>query len=437
MAARRSNRAQIEIAAVDKVAAPIRRINRKIESMTEPIRRVRRSMRALAREAKLDSLARGLGRVGRGMRHLAFAGAAAVAGLGVMVSRQVDRADEIGKFARQVDLSAESLQRWEFAADRVGIGSEKFRQSVGALSKRVGELKAGTGALNTLLNKVDPGFARRLKATQNTEEALELVIGRLRTLKDPAHQAALSASAFSRAGLEMARIALEDELAFKKLMDRADELGFVLSTAATQEAEKTKDRLTDLKAAVTGLASQVAVQLMPWVQKMATAMTDWVVANKEWLQTDMAAGVKELFGQMLAFGRWVGQTAPKVAGMVEAIGGLRNLAIVVGGVLAVALLAPLLAILTTIGAIPAAIAATVAAVGALAAGGFFEGEIGPQLAGGPQGEAAAFAPAAAQIGGELGIRISADRGLSAQVGGEDLEGLSILDPDLGLSLAGF
>lgn len=66
------------LGAVDKVSAPIRKINRRVESMTKPIRKVKNAFKSLARESKLGKLARSIGRVGKSIGK-AFTGKAALA----------------------------------------------------------------------------------------------------------------------------------------------------------------------------------------------------------------------------------------------------------------------------------------------------------------------------------------------------------------------
>jgi len=81
--ARGEERLRLVLAAVDKTAAPIRALNRRIDRMTAPVRKVRNSFAALAREAKLDKLARGAMKLGKSLASAAakagaLAGAAAL-----------------------------------------------------------------------------------------------------------------------------------------------------------------------------------------------------------------------------------------------------------------------------------------------------------------------------------------------------------------------
>lgn len=81
-------RLKLVLDAIDKTAAPIRAVNRRIERMTRPVRKVRNAFASLAREARLDKLGRGALKLGKSLGKAAFAATAfAAVGLGVALGR--------------------------------------------------------------------------------------------------------------------------------------------------------------------------------------------------------------------------------------------------------------------------------------------------------------------------------------------------------------
>lgn len=202
--------ANILIRAIDRVTAPVKRINAAVDRMTQPIRRVNSAVGRLGNAAGIGKLARGLrdaasaaGRLGSRLAGVigplgAIGGAASIAGLGKIVTDFATGADETSKFARQVGLSTEALQEYQYAADRQGVSQQVFNASLVAFSKRLGELRAGTGGLHTMLKKVNPAFAEQLKNAESTEEAFGLMMKALSNIEDPQRRAALAAAAFSR-----------------------------------------------------------------------------------------------------------------------------------------------------------------------------------------------------------------------------------------------
>ena len=173
----------------------------------------------------------------------AAVGVGAVGGVGVafgaIVKKTVDFADEIAKTADKVGLSTSALQELRIATDLAGIGQEQLDTALGAMSKRLGELRQGTGALNTFLNKTDKAFANQLKGTTDNEEAFRLLISRIQSFKSAQDRAALSAAAFSRsAGIALSKLTLKE---IDEGIKRARELGLVIDEKLLRNAEKIKD----------------------------------------------------------------------------------------------------------------------------------------------------------------------------------------------------
>lgn len=179
-----------------------------------------------------------------GLRKAALGVGAAVAGVGaafaVAVNKTLNFADEIAKTADKVGFTTSALQSFRVATDLAGISQEQLDTALGAMSKRIGELRAGTGALNTFLNKTDKAFADQLKSTTDNEEAFRLLIGRIQGMKNAQDKAALSAAAFSRsAGIALSKLTLAE---LDEGIAKARELGIVIDEKLIRGAEGIKDK---------------------------------------------------------------------------------------------------------------------------------------------------------------------------------------------------
>lgn len=353
----RGDRVEVVIAAVDKVAAPIRKINRQIESLTAPVRKVQRAFRSLAREAHLDKVGTALRGIGRAVGRLAIAGVAGLGAVGFAIERLSNRGDKIAKFTRRLQANAQAYQELEFAADREGISNEEFAKSFEKLARNVGDLKAGTGEMATLLTKVDPAFAKTLMRTTDMGEAFDLAIKKLGSFKDPMKQASLAAAFFGRSGAKMIQLANVGADGIDKLRKRARELGFVMSDETLAASEQLNDDLTDLRATVFGLWTVIGGRLMPIVSRIVDRITAWTAANQEWIKTKAVEYVEKLYEKGVLVYNWLVETIPKVVEMVEKMGGLKTVAIALGVVLGASVIAPLITLVATIGAVPTALLA--------------------------------------------------------------------------------
>lgn len=278
----------VVIEAVDKLSAPMRRINGRIKDATKPVRRLAQSFKTLARESGLTRVA---GMIGNITKRLGIAAIAAAGLAAKLVFDFAKAGDNIAKTARAVGMGVQEFQRWQFVADRNGVSQGLFNSSLTAFSKRLGEAKAGTGGLFTMLNKVNPVLLQQLRTTSSVDEAFGLFMDNLAGVKDESLRAAIAASAFSRAGVKMANVAASGSEEIRRLKDRADELGLVLGDKAAADAEAFVDSWTDLKAAMTGARNVIGGALMPTLKALADQLTALVINN--------TPAIKE-FGQRIA-----------------------------------------------------------------------------------------------------------------------------------------
>ena len=86
----------------------------------------------------------------KGLIGAAF-GVLAVRALVKFVTHTVKASDAIVKTADAIGISTDKLQELRFAADLSGVSVDKLDKALLGFSKRVGEARAGTGALVTFL----------------------------------------------------------------------------------------------------------------------------------------------------------------------------------------------------------------------------------------------------------------------------------------------
>lgn len=292
----RSN-VDIVVSAIDRIAAPMRRINRSIDSMAAPVRRVRGALRALATEAHLPKIANAARFVGRQLRSASYAAAAGVAALAAGVNHLINSGDKIAKTADRIGIGIEALQEFRFAADRGGVSFDELDKGLEKGIRSIGDLKAGSGALFTLLRRSGTSgdaLLKQLQTIENSEEAINLLFESISRIPDPTRRASFAAAAFGRQGLKMSNIVKDGFGDLQALRVEFRTLGAVMSERAARDAEVAQDSVTNLMTAVRGLGVAVGSSLIPHVTTYADKMTEWVVANREWLAQDISKKILEI-----------------------------------------------------------------------------------------------------------------------------------------------
>lgn len=231
--------------------------------MQRSMRQVRQATRGVERQfGQLRAAAVGL------------AGVLAVAQFKNFTKSAIESADAIAKQADRIGLSTKALQEYRLAADLAGVEQSRLDQGVGAFVKRLGELRAGTGALNTLLNKSNVELKNQLVAAQSTEQALQVFLRALSETADQSDRVALSAAAFSRtAGIEMANLVKNGADEVENLRARLSALGLIMEENTLRSAEKLKDEWTLLSTAFkTGFDTAIIEGLTGEVNSSADAL---------------------------------------------------------------------------------------------------------------------------------------------------------------------
>lgn len=280
--------------AIDKVTAPMRAMGRSVNryaSTTEvAMARANRSVRRVNRA--YDNLSRKIFNL-RNAAVVAFA-AVGVKKMLDMATATAKAGDEIAKTSRQIGILPEALQEFRFAADRQGVSNEVLTKSFQLLNRNIGDVQLGQGTLTTLLNRNNPALLEQLKGVKNNTEAFEVISDAISKMPNQLQKAALAQAAFGRSGQDMLKLLEAGPDGIAALRKEARKYGGVMSNDAALASEKFVDAQTNMNFALQGLRVMVGTQLMPVVQKYIERITDWVVNNRELIQTKVQEYVAKI-----------------------------------------------------------------------------------------------------------------------------------------------
>lgn len=355
---------RLVLSAIDKTAAPLRSVNRRIEGMLAPIRKVRNAFASLAREAGLPKLGAQIARIGSAVKYLAVGDVAAGAGILAFVEKTAEAADNLAEFTRLVGINVEDFQELQFAAKRAGIESETFAGAIKMLSRNVGQAQAGTGRLAGLLKKVAPSVLKQIQGARDTGEALEIVLATMRKLPIESRRNAIASAAFGNAQLALLATLSPDEL--QRFREEARRLGIVLSSDAASGAESLMDNVDDLKASVLGLGRSIATALFPDMEAATGQLLLWIKANRELIVSGGREAILQFAAGMKALGVFLVENVPKLQQFVTDVGGIKTVLIAIAAISLAPLLQTIIAIGVAMGPWYLAATAIAAAIGYVA-----------------------------------------------------------------------
>lgn len=354
---------ELIISALDRAAAPLDQVNKRLNAMQAPIQRVNRAFQNLSRVSGLQRIQRSMVEVGRassrvfgeisrlGRMFFRLALLQGVVGFFFQrfISGAVRAGDELDKLSEQTGVSVEALQTLSYAADLSGVSQEAFNKGVARFNKTLGELKAGSGTLFTLLNKVDVGFLKTLQGTTDTEEAMRLFIDRMRKIPDASARAALATAVFGRSAGNMANLAKLSAEELAALEDEARGLG-ILTRDQTKGAAQLADEWMRVTRVFNNIKNIMAAEFFPVLKDLSAELKVFLIENRPALQEfarNMAlklpeaiqklkvaiVDIKEVFSDAIAVIAWLNDRGLTLKRS------LQILAVLVGGKLILATLA--------------------------------------------------------------------------------------------------
>jgi hypothetical protein len=161
----------------------------------------------------------------------------------------IEHLDAVAKRARTSGVSSGFYQTLTVAANEASVAQGVLDSSLTAFSKRVGEARAGTGALATTLAKIDAPLADMLARTTSQEQAFRIVADRMAGYESQTQRNAVAAALFSRAGVDLTRILGQGSQVFDDTRAKAERLGLVIGSDLLSRAEQLQNEY--------GLATQV------------------------------------------------------------------------------------------------------------------------------------------------------------------------------------
>jgi len=240
-----------------------------------------------------------------------LASLAAVGGFTLLVKSAIDAADEIGKAAQKIGISVESLSALSYAAKLADVS---FEGLVGGMKKLS---VAMTDALDPNSEMANAFKALGIKVTDTegkmkTADAVFAEIAtRFKEAPDGVSKTAIAMQIFGKAGAELIPLLNSGAEGLAEMRAEAEKLGVIYDKETTKSAEEFNDSLTRMGVAAGGLGLQIAKEILPTLNQLATS---FVEARKN-------GGDFALFteGVGIIF-REVVKTASTVVGAIVAIG---------------------------------------------------------------------------------------------------------------------
>jgi len=204
-------------------------------------------------------------------------GASAAIGVTVMINKQRQAIDILGKFSDELRIPTEDLATFGLAAKLTGTNITVLRRGIQRLQIRLGEAAKGIGegvkgfkalGLNAKeLSKLDLG------------EVIKIIAERVQKLGAGTKVASAGFAIMSRQFSDLTNFFLLGRNGLDSVRESAEKLGLIVSRVATKEVENMNDAMVLAETAASGVVRQLTVLLSPALEAAANAFTDFVTSG--------------------------------------------------------------------------------------------------------------------------------------------------------------
>ena len=205
--------------------------------------------------------------------------------------------DEIGRTAENLGISSQSLQRFQFAAAKAGITSEKLTDYLTEMNKRVSEAAAGSGEAAIVLQEL--GLSAQALNGKNAAEKFELIAKAMEKVKNSADQARYADKLFG--GEAVKTVPALVRRGWGQIVADMDAAGahIVKNEKATEISRAYVAAVERISVTFNTLKQETALSLMPALEK-AMDVVSRLASHCGWLAPAIASVSAAFVGFKLA-----------------------------------------------------------------------------------------------------------------------------------------
>lgn len=205
---------------------------------------------------------------------LIAAGTAMLAPLLAATRAYASMGAEMARGAAKTGMSVEALSALKVAAAQSGVGVEQLESAVARMNRSM--VAAAEGSQQQADAFAHLGLNLGQLSRMKPEEQFRAIAQALSQIKNPNLKSGLAQQIFGRSGAELLPLLNQGAAGIDKMMNRAKELGLVMSTDAANGALELDQQMDDLWQVVKMGVFQIGGALAPAIQQVVSKMTNGI-----------------------------------------------------------------------------------------------------------------------------------------------------------------
>lgn len=236
----------------------------------------------------------------------------------------IDAADKLDEMSAKLGISTEKLSAWGYAAKLSGTDLDGLGRAIPKLSKTLADAADASSSAGKLFKGLGIDVKDAQGNLRDVEDVLPEIADRFKSLNNDTLETALAMQVFGKSGAELLEFLNRGSEGLTDFENRARRLGILIDGDTAAAAAKFKDELENLKAASSGLFTQIAAQLLPTltetVTKFSTLVSNGQLAGN--VVTVFSAALKAGVGILQVYNLAVDTLSARIEQLVRVMAGL-------------------------------------------------------------------------------------------------------------------
>lgn len=193
---------------------------------------------------------------------------AAGAGLGIMMNKAMESADELVRLADVTGISIEELQRMKYAAEQLGVDLETITGAQAKLTRTMGAALKGNVKATQSFEDLGISLTDANGNLRTANDVFEEAIDALGFIEDEVIRDSIAMDIFGKSAKELNPLIKAGSAEIENLKNKASELGIVLSEEQVRNLEEFGDKMNTMKAQVDAAGAKIGIAFLPLMEKM-------------------------------------------------------------------------------------------------------------------------------------------------------------------------
>lgn len=200
--------------------------------------------------------------------------------------------DEVDKTSQKLGLSAKAYQEWDYVMKIAGTEMSSMTTGLKTLTNKLDDAKNGSKSAQAMFSAL--GISMEDISTMSREELFKATIKGFQGMADSTERAALANDLFGKSGQNLAPLFNMTADETQGLIDKANDLGMVMSDEGVKGSANFTDAMTTLNGTITGLKNNLMTQFMPSLTEVTEGLAEAFSGKGT---AKLTSGIKNLIKQ--------------------------------------------------------------------------------------------------------------------------------------------